>query len=221
MTSTSSPSAETMLPCPFCGSAPELYTVCDGDGVELEFMFRCEECGVEQSAEWKHDAVAAWNRRALPVPTQIKAGETLPAAFVDRKGNLSVPEGSPLAAMLKALPDAPFGEEVLPLFVSALPIALSPKPGETIGGEALEAACEAYNAFELGSDVDHVRKIISAYLAALTPSPTSGEVAGAAAASDDGKAWAASRRMTILPMSPDDEARRRFAQPTMQPGDGK
>jgi hypothetical protein len=32
--------------------------------------------------------------------------------------------------------------------------------------KALAAAVEAYNAFELGSDVDHVRKIVSAYLAA-------------------------------------------------------
>lgn len=36
----------------------------------------------------------------------------------------------------------------------------------TLDPKALEAAVEAYNAFELGSDVSHVRNIVCAYLAA-------------------------------------------------------
>jgi len=64
-----------------------------------------------------------------------------PAAFVDKKGALLIPDGSLLVAALKALPDAAFGEEVLPLFLSATPPVAQTG---TVGSETLrEAQIEA------------------------------------------------------------------------------
>lgn len=63
---------------------------------------------------------------------KTEAVSDTPAAFVDLKGNLLIPDGSPLPEMLKTLPDAAFGEEVLPLFVRT--------PPNTVGSGELDAA---------------------------------------------------------------------------------
>jgi hypothetical protein len=77
-------SSDELAPCPFCGTDPTLYTVCDGDGAELEFLFRCDECGVEQGADWKHNAIAAWNRRS-PRPSSDTIGGELADEQMDRQ----------------------------------------------------------------------------------------------------------------------------------------
>ncbi|RWF33749.1 hypothetical protein [Mesorhizobium sp.] len=45
-------------------------------------------------------------------------------------------------------------------------------PIRDLDAAALKAACKAYIKFELGSDVDHVRSIIRAYLAAASEAPS-------------------------------------------------
>lgn len=42
--------------------------------------------------------------------------------------------------------------------------------------KALQSGLEAYNKFECGSDVDHVRSIVAAYLSALLPEDAAGLV---------------------------------------------
>jgi hypothetical protein len=58
--------------------------------------------------------------------------------------------------------------------VRSVPDRSSAEPenqAEALDEKALAAACDAYNAFELGSDVDHVRKIVDAFLASLPEAP--------------------------------------------------
>lgn len=61
-----------LKPCPFCGGAPivretvEHYQCADAaNSFSCRFMVCCDECGIEQSEEYRDDAIAAWNRRPL------------------------------------------------------------------------------------------------------------------------------------------------------------
>lgn len=73
-------SAETLLPCPFCGAAARV-TGDDGASVDGRGTWwgRCPECGADGSAhDWKHEAIAAWNRRATqPTPSTTVERERL------------------------------------------------------------------------------------------------------------------------------------------------
>lgn len=76
---------------------------------------------------------------SLASPPPVAEGEAQPVAFVDQKGNLLIPDGSPLPEMLGMLSSDPFGE-VQPLFTS-------PRPAVS---EAMVArARELVNAFSI------------------------------------------------------------------------
>lgn len=67
-------SADALAPCPFCGKGPHadgkwgVGVGCDEAG--KEFGVICSGCGASSSltCESKSAAIAAWNRRALPIP---------------------------------------------------------------------------------------------------------------------------------------------------------
>lgn len=65
--------AHTLKPCPFCGGHAvvretiEHYSADAGSeagSFSCRFSIACDNCGIEQSEEYRDDAVAAWNRRA-------------------------------------------------------------------------------------------------------------------------------------------------------------
>lgn len=55
------------LACPFCGGKPTLIAFTERDGFVRSYAVHCDECAIEQEAEYEDDAIAAWNRRAAPV----------------------------------------------------------------------------------------------------------------------------------------------------------
>ena len=66
-----------LLPCPFCGGDPimrrtvqEFPADADGPAGEYDawFTLQCDDCGIEQGAEYRSEAVDAWNRRAPTTP---------------------------------------------------------------------------------------------------------------------------------------------------------
>ncbi|TJV51101.1 MAG: restriction alleviation protein, Lar family [Mesorhizobium sp.] len=152
-----------MLPCPFCGSQPELYISCNEDGAELGFMYRCEECGVEKEAEWKHEAIAAWNQRAaarLSVPEAGKAAdETLTA----------------LSGFLVFLKDMRFtGSWDVPTLNRAIEVgetiasqSRSPAAPEAAEPAAMRDALKEANAFILAPAEDLKEGVLSRIRAAL------------------------------------------------------
>ncbi|MBP2290764.1 Lar family restriction alleviation protein [Azospirillum rugosum] len=68
-----------LKPCPFCGPQTDdgkrivLLEEREADGFVRGYTVRCDNCGVEHSDEYEHEAIAAWNRRA---------SSTAPAASV-------------------------------------------------------------------------------------------------------------------------------------------
>lgn len=68
----------TMKPCPFCGSSKDVYL--NPHNLEFYAMAGCHCCGIRTSEYWAGDekAVAAWNRRAAPVPEPERKPLTCP-----------------------------------------------------------------------------------------------------------------------------------------------
>lgn len=73
--------------CPFCGKAPTVRrTVEEYDADEqspageydAHYHIQCDTCGIEQSEEYRDEAIALWNRRA-PDPVREKLVEALEA----------------------------------------------------------------------------------------------------------------------------------------------
>ena len=71
--------------CPFCGKAPTVRrTVEEYDADEqspageydAHYHIQCDTCGIEQSEEYRDEAIALWNRRA-PDPVREKLVEAL------------------------------------------------------------------------------------------------------------------------------------------------
>lgn len=85
--------------CPFCGGKPTVRRVVEeyhatqhepAGEYDAEFLIQCDDCRAEQREEYRSDAIAAWNRRALqavgpepvnfangPVMAQLPYGEFL------------------------------------------------------------------------------------------------------------------------------------------------
>jgi len=76
--------SETLLGCPFCGTQPNLRRSveeypADNDGPAGEFDVQtsvdCDECGISVSAEYRDEAIEAWNRRTPSLPASAEGGE--------------------------------------------------------------------------------------------------------------------------------------------------
>ncbi len=56
-----------LLPCPFCGTAPNLIEIRElPDNFVREHSVRCDDCGIDTFAEYESEVVAAWNTRHSP-----------------------------------------------------------------------------------------------------------------------------------------------------------
>lgn len=56
----------TLLPCPFCGEAEELYQSVHWPGSGAPYGIDCLGCGIDFTPREGMDVIAAWNRRASP-----------------------------------------------------------------------------------------------------------------------------------------------------------
>lgn len=68
---------------------------------------------------------------ALAAPQEAGGVRAEPVALIDGDGNISVPEGSPLSDLLKAMPPAPVGKPLFPLY--AAPVS-APSPSVAPAG---------------------------------------------------------------------------------------
>jgi Lar family restriction alleviation protein len=57
-----------ILPCPFCGIGPDIYTAFKDESGKcpVAFMLRCDECGTDMEAYKLSDVIEKWNRRTPP-----------------------------------------------------------------------------------------------------------------------------------------------------------
>lgn len=66
----------TILPCPFCGTAPHLYRhhmlmqeenlyghPMPTAWIEMNHTIRCDECGIEITEEYESEVIEKWNQR--------------------------------------------------------------------------------------------------------------------------------------------------------------
>ena len=84
--------SETLLGCPFCGTQPNLRRSveeypADEDGPAGEFDVQtsvdCDECGISVSAEYRDEAIEAWNRRTPSLPASAEGVEAILHAALD------------------------------------------------------------------------------------------------------------------------------------------
>ena len=77
--------ADELKPCPFCGGAP---TVVDDDSYGACYVF-CGPCDVMPEQAYRNvgetaQAIAAWNRRAAPEPSEAEI-QAIAEAYCERK----------------------------------------------------------------------------------------------------------------------------------------
>ena len=76
-----------LLPCPFCGERPVVQRYVEEYDADHKFpageyevgvTIRCHNCAVEQSEEYRSEAIAAWNRRPPILPQEAEPAPAMP-----------------------------------------------------------------------------------------------------------------------------------------------